>query len=62
MNNKRQQDEKLFSHDELNTLLKKMDELELMEKMDKNLGLTKVYNDSKHNRIIGRIKKFIRIK
>lgn len=44
MNKKRTQSEKLFSHLELNSLLKKMDSLELAEKLDKNYGLSKIFN------------------
>jgi hypothetical protein len=35
------QSKKLFSHQELTAVLKKMDSLELMEKMDNYYGLSK---------------------
>jgi len=41
MNKKRTQSEKLFSHQELTAVLKKMDSLELMEKIDNYYGLSK---------------------
>ena len=49
MNKKRTQSEKLFSHEELTKLTKKMDSLELMEKIDRNYGLSKIFNNSHFN-------------
>lgn len=46
MNKKRTQSEKLFSHEELTKLTKKMDSLELMEKIDKSYGLSKIFNNT----------------
>lgn len=56
MNKKKQQDEKLFSHNELNTLLKKMDELDLIENLDNNLSLTKAYNKRHKRTITGKLR------
>lgn len=50
MNKKRQQQEKLFSHKELTAVLKKMDSLELMEKMDNYYGLSKQTMNNKRKK------------
>lgn len=57
MNKKRTQSEKLFSHQELNQLIKKMDSLELMEKIDKSYGLSKIFNNTTFSKTKNVIKK-----
>ena len=57
MNKKRTQSEKLFSHEELTKLTKKMDSLELMEKIDKCYGLSKIFNNTNYYKTKKAIKK-----
>lgn len=49
MKKRHTQSEKLFSHEELTKLTKNMDSLELMEKIDRNYGLSKIFNNSHFN-------------
>lgn len=57
MSKKRTQSEKLFSNQELNQLVKKIDSLELMEKIDQSYGLSKIFNNTNFAKTRGVIKK-----
>jgi hypothetical protein len=51
MRKNRTQSEKLFSNEELAKVIKKMDSLELMEKIDNTYGLSKIFNNTNYNKV-----------
>lgn len=57
MSNKKQQTEKLFSHQELHKLVTKLNSVELMEKIDKSYGLSKIFNNTNYEKTKKAIKK-----
>lgn len=60
MKKQKTQSEKLFTHDELRKVVRKIDSLQLMEKIDNSYGLSKIFNNTNYSKTKSVIMKLIK--